>query len=159
MSELQIPLIPEEPFEIPEDLPLLCQLLEQATTLAAVGNFLASKGEPHSVGSWPDLQEKRLIPALKKRKISMVDLKLLLAEVEEFGHTHTILFHCPPSLAKKFLDSTELAETAKGLGLSKSLGPGIHMLLPELRNEFAIPASCSKSDYEYVLDQLTALSN
>lgn len=35
----------------------------------------------------------------------------------------------------------------------------IHMILPELRNEFAIPAHCSKVDYEYVFDQLRALSS
>lgn len=35
----------------------------------------------------------------------------------------------------------------------------IHLILPELRNEFAVPAACSKQDYEYVFDQLRALSD
>ena len=35
----------------------------------------------------------------------------------------------------------------------------IHVVLPERRNEFAVSASCAKTDYEYVFDKLRTLSS
>lgn len=35
----------------------------------------------------------------------------------------------------------------------------VHVILPDLRNEFAVPASCSKADYEHVFDAIRTLSD
>jgi hypothetical protein len=58
--------------------------METVTSLSVVGEFLKSKELHHSAGSWQDLLDKRIIPALRAQQITLKELNQLLAEVEEF---------------------------------------------------------------------------
>ena len=71
---------------------LICDLLRSATSLAVVTDFLKSKNISSSAGSWDEMKEKRLLPALQQQKITVADLKRLLSEAEEFGHNHIFLY-------------------------------------------------------------------
>lgn len=124
MPTEQLPLIPEEPYNPPAEFALLSDLLPQVTSIAVISEFLKSKDVPHSAGSWDELREKRLKPALQKNAITIEELKQLLCEVEEFGRSHTFLYKCTKIAAAKHIDSDVVTSIAEKLGLEDSLGPG-----------------------------------
>lgn len=77
-----------------EKLSLLLKLLERATSLAVVRDFLKSRDIAHSATSWDDLRAKRIIPAIDEGKLTFADLFALLRRTEGFGRQHIFLFRC-----------------------------------------------------------------
>jgi hypothetical protein len=71
---------------------LVMQLLPCVTSLSVVSEFLKSKGVPHSAGSWEEMHEKRIVPSLHSKKITLPELIHLLGEAEEFGRCHVFLY-------------------------------------------------------------------
>ncbi len=82
-----------------EKLRLLLLLIERATSIAVVRDFLKSRGLQHSAGSWEELRTKRVFPAYDEGRISLADLQALLRRTEGFGRQHVFLFKCPEDRA------------------------------------------------------------
>jgi len=83
-----------------EKLRLLLVLIERATSIAVVRDFLKSRNVPHSAASWEELRTKRIVPAVEEGKISLSDLQALLRRTEGFGRQHIFLFKCPAERAE-----------------------------------------------------------
>lgn len=75
-------------------LKLIHKLLEQTTTLEAVSEFLKKKGATYSCQNWEMVLEKRFVPALEERRITLDELIELLRKSEEKGRQHVFLFQC-----------------------------------------------------------------
>jgi hypothetical protein len=108
----------------PKDFPLVAQLLEHATSLTVVGDYLKKRGLAHSAGSWEEMRENRLTPELRKGTLTITDLIELLAEVEEYGRAHTFLYTIPKNECALLLNEDRVRNTAKKLGVLDRLGPG-----------------------------------
>lgn len=78
---------------------LVMQLLEQVSTKDVVINFLKKKSLHHS-GTWLELREKRILPAIESGKVSLPELIELLSEAEETGRQHVFLYQLPEILFK-----------------------------------------------------------
>jgi len=92
------------------------ELLQQATSMAVVSRFLRSKGIAHSAGTWSDLREKRLIPALEDGTLHRSDVVLLLREAEEYGHQHVFLYNCPQATARQIVSEQQVQQALAALG-------------------------------------------
>lgn len=82
-----------------EKLSLLLKLIERATSIAVVRDFLKSRNLPHSAASWDDLRTKRIVPAIEEGQLTLADLHGLLRRTEGFGRQHVFLFKCPADRA------------------------------------------------------------
>lgn len=91
-----------------EKLSLLLLLIERATSIAVVRDFLKSRGLQHSAGSWEELRTKRVIPAYDEGRISLADLQDLLRRTEGYGRQHVFLFKCPPDRAALLLSDDRM---------------------------------------------------
>lgn len=109
----------------------LLTILEGATTLGMVSAFLKSKNLPSSAGSWVDMKNKRILPALEEGKIFVGELVELLRAVEETGHQHVLLFSMPPENLNPLFDQTIFQQKLIELGLSKLVTEPQFLLLPE----------------------------
>lgn len=69
-----------------------------------MGDLLRERDLPSSAGSWDDLLEKRILPALAKRAITVADLVQFLRESEEYGRQHIFLYKCPPARVEQLID-------------------------------------------------------
>lgn len=79
-------------------------LLKQTSTKEVLQSFLKSKGIPYS-GSWEELLEKRIIPAINGHIFSAQDLIPLLSSAEEHGRQHVFLYRCTDlAKVKKMMD-------------------------------------------------------
>lgn len=99
----------------------LIRLLEQATSLRVVSEFLKSRDLHHSAGSWVQMRDSRLIPAVESGAISNQDLESLVAESEEYGRQHVFLYTCSPDDAAKLIDRAKVTEELERRGLEKLL--------------------------------------
>jgi hypothetical protein len=120
--ETQTLLIADEGYAPPADFNLVFELLSQGTSLGVLSDYLKRRDLPHSAGSWKELREKRVLPALQKNLLSMSDLTLLLAEVEEFGRAHTFLFRTKHEIAGELIERA--FEVAEQSGLGDCIGHG-----------------------------------
>jgi len=109
----------------------ILKLMENATSLSVVGEFLKSKQVHHSAGSWQDLEEKRILPALRSGKISLEELNQLLGESEEFGRCHIFLFAASKADVARYLDPKQIAKTSERLGIEDALKEVIIEELPD----------------------------
>jgi len=101
-----------------EKLSLLLKLIERATSIAVVRNFLKARNLPHSAGSWDDLRTKRILPAIDDGQLTLAALYALLRSTEGFGRQHIFLFRCPPERAAAMI--TE--QRVRNLLLEKGIG-------------------------------------
>ena len=101
-----------------ERLRLLLTLIERATSIAVVRDFLKSRDISHSAASWEELRTKRLVPAVEEGKIQLSDLQALLRRTEGFGRQHIFLFRCPAERAKMMVAEARVRELflEKGVG-------------------------------------------
>lgn len=115
-----------------EKLSLLLKLIERATSIAIVRDFLKSRNITHSAASWEELRTKRIIPALDEGKIVLSDLHTLLRRTEGFGRQHIFLFQCPPDRAAAMIAEQRVRKLLKEKGVSDtSNGPLVVDLPPE----------------------------
>jgi transcription termination factor Rho len=68
--------------ESAEKLQLLLMLIERATSIAVVREFLKSRGIQHSAASWEELRTKRIFPAIDVDASSTRREELLMSEEE-----------------------------------------------------------------------------
>ncbi|MCQ1572478.1 hypothetical protein NFO65_17230 [Neorhizobium galegae] len=66
--------------------------LELQGTLEQARSFLREHNLPFSAGSWEEMRNKRIKPAIQSNSITISDLLGLLAEVEEHGSQHVFLY-------------------------------------------------------------------
>src|SRR5579864_6233442 len=66
--------------------------IRRGSSLSAVSEFLRGKGVSHSAGSWEQMFERRIQPALDSGKLSDNDIRMLLREAEDFGRQHVFLY-------------------------------------------------------------------
>lgn len=95
----------------------ICDLLEQTSSLAVVKEFLKNKGARFSAGSWAEMYEKRLVPAIESFQISNVDLINLLRIAEEHGKQHVFLYQCTEDVAMWILDRSRITQKLRNLKL------------------------------------------
>jgi hypothetical protein len=105
-----------------EKLSLLLKLIERATSIAVVRDFLKSRNLPHSAASWDDLRTKRILPAIDDGRLSLEALQALLRSTEGFGRQHIFLFKCPPDRAVAMIAE----ERVRSLLLDKGVGEAEH---------------------------------
>lgn len=104
-----------------EQTKLVVDLLRQTSSLSVVSEFLKAKGLTYSAGSWEDMLNKRIIPAIDNFQISNDDLIALLRSVEECGHQHVFLFACSKDKAIELLNRTRISRIIKSMGLEDLL--------------------------------------
>ena len=95
-------------------LAIIMELLEEVTSLSVVQSFLKERECHHSAGSWTEMTEKRIVPALNKNQIILSDLKRLLASTEEYGASHCFLFTCSKGIAASLLGSERIHQIFTG---------------------------------------------
>ena len=96
-------------------------LLRQVASLKQVQDYLRAKDIHHSAGSWDDLWESRVIPAIKAEKLLASDLMMLLAESEEHGRQHVFLFKATSRTARALMSEESVRRAAHNLGISALL--------------------------------------
>lgn len=100
---------------------VIFELLRQSTSLPVVSAFLKAKGLTHSAGSWEEMFEKRISPAIAAFEISNDDLVALLRSVEECGRQHIFLFTCPSAKAVELINRGRITSILNSRGLSEIL--------------------------------------
>lgn len=101
-----------------EKLGLLLKLIERATSIAVVREFLKSRNIPHSAASWEELRVKRIVPAINEGRITFADLYALLRSTEGFGRQHVFLFQCPPDRATAMIAEKRVRNLLKEKGVA-----------------------------------------
>ena len=91
-------------------------LIENATNLTVVKDFLKSKGLHHSASGWDEIRNKRILPALEEGKLSFSDLVGLLCDVEEHGSQHVFLFGCSKKRSMELLAPERIKELLTSMG-------------------------------------------
>lgn len=106
--------------ESAEKLQLLLMLIERATSIAVVREFLKSRGIQHSAASWEELRTKRIFPAIDEGQLNLDDLHTLLRRTEGFGRQHIFLFTCPPGRAAAMMSEGRVRELLLEKGLNEA---------------------------------------
>jgi hypothetical protein len=114
-----------------EKIRLVVDLISKVTSLAVVSEFLKTKGLHHSAGSWDEMRDKRISPAIGRQKLRISDLMALLAEAEEYGRSHTFLYHGRRMDIERLLSNTYLSGVSKRLGHTAVLNEALLVDLPE----------------------------
>jgi hypothetical protein len=134
-----------------ETIDAILEILKSATSLAVVSDFLKSRNLRFSAGSWDEMKQKRIIPAIRKQKITLADLKRLLAEAEEFGRSHIFLYKVPADQVTKFFDENNLRAIAKRAGLENVLDEPKVLVLPANPTLTEIRREDSKGNQSLIL--------
>jgi hypothetical protein len=124
--------------ELKNKVKLILELLEQVATKEVVVNFLKGKGLPFS-GSWAELVEKRVLPAVDDGKVTIEELTSLLAASEEHGRQHIFLYRLNEDSVCQLSEELLLPRLAE-LGLDGLIGN------PEILNE---PENATISDIRW----------
>jgi hypothetical protein len=97
------------------------EILREVTSLDVVSSYLKDKGLKHSASSWDNLLNKRILPAIRSKELSIDELKNLLRDSEECGRQHIFLYQCSKSNAKALINEDRIEKIAEELGLSDLL--------------------------------------
>jgi hypothetical protein len=97
-------------------------LLEDATSLDVVREFLRKKQLAHTAGSWRDMRAKRLIPYLENFQITLEELIALVTSAEECGDQHIFLFQCQAADTIDMFDKDRAHATLRAAGLERLIG-------------------------------------
>jgi len=99
----------------------IAALIQEATSLTVVSAFLKSKGLTSSAGTWNDMINKRLIPAVQDGHLTNEGLIGLLRSVEECGRQHVFLYFCSKARASELMDRKRVGQVAAKLGVADLL--------------------------------------
>ena len=122
---------------------LITDLLPKVTSLSAVSEFLKQKKLSHSAGSWEEMYEKRIVPNLRNKKITIEEFAHLLSQAEEFGHCHVFLYSAKRKDIERHADTDRMKKTCEKIGLNNVFGSTTVVDLPseptltEIREENA----------------------
>ena len=115
----------------PELVNLIFNLLEDATSISVVSEFLKEKNFHHSAGSWKDLKDKRIVPLLNAGDLSIADLKKLLASVEEFPACHCYLYQCSREASRALMLTERIRGIAHTEGIPSVLESPLVLNMPD----------------------------
>jgi hypothetical protein len=95
---------------------LITDLLPKATSLSTVSEFLKQKKLSHSAGSWEEMYEKRIVPNLRNKKITIEEFAHLLSQAEEFGRCHVFLYSAKRKDIERHAGVDRMKKTCERLG-------------------------------------------
>ena len=104
-----------------KDLGTAYDLLRKNSTIRAVQDYLRARDISYAAGSWPELYEKRIVPALQQQKLGRVDILRMLRDAEEHGKQHVFLYKCSRSDAQALVNDGELKKNLAEMNLSEIL--------------------------------------
>jgi hypothetical protein len=104
--------------------------MSNVSTIETVSHFLKDKGLRHSAGSWKDLLELRVAPAVLDNQVTEAELALLLADAEEHGRQHIFLYRASREDTASITDEKYVRRAIRALGLEE-IGPATVADLPE----------------------------
>jgi len=113
-----------------EHVRLTVELLSKATSLGVVSEFLKNKGLHHSAGSWDEMRDKRIVPAVGKQRLRVADLVKLLSDAEEYGRSHIFLYQGKQTDTRRIFENSRIATISKRLGYSRALESAVLVDLP-----------------------------
>ncbi len=99
------------------DLTIAINLLRRHSSLDVVSQYLKDKSLNYSAGSWAEMREKRLQPALDAGELQRSDIIQLVREAEEFGRQHIFLFTCSKATAYELVNEDVLAKNLKKMNV------------------------------------------
>lgn len=99
----------------------IIDLLSDATSLNVVSEFLKKKSLTFSAGSWNDMREKRLLPAISNNQITNLELIDLLRGAEESGNQHIFLYQCSKEVAQNLMERARVSAILRSKGLERLL--------------------------------------
>ena len=94
---------------------LLMRLLQESASLGQVRALLKDRGLPFSAGTWDEMKEKRLAPALKDGRIGDRDLLELIRTTEEHGNQHVFLYKSTPETAAELVGEGRVRDELRRL--------------------------------------------
>jgi hypothetical protein len=148
---------------IKDNVESILKLLEQATSKDVVVEFLKSK-DLHFSGTWTEIFEKRVYPAVQDGIIKVNELVELLSKAEETGRQHVFLFTIPKDTLPTLSKTSLLAKTvAAGWGelikypiiLNKPKEQTVTAVRWERDGSFIIKAISTRTRYEYLGVEIT----
>jgi hypothetical protein len=110
----------------------IIELLEQTTKLSVLSDFLKAKGLKHSAGSWKEMSEKRLLPAIENNQLTNFELIALLRSAEECGKQHVFLYLCERKDAASFIDKNRVQDILRSKGLASLIDEPNVLLQPSV---------------------------
>jgi len=141
----------------------ILKLLEKTTSKDVVTEFLQSK-KLHFSGTWVELFEKRVYPAVEEGKIQVEELIDLLSKAEETGRQHIFLYQIPKDTLDTLTKET-LLKRIKTAKWDKLVDSPIILNMPEKQTvtavrfdtngSFIIKAISTRIRYEYKGDEVT----
>jgi len=148
---------------IKETVESILKLLEQATSKDVIIEFLKSK-KLHYSGTWPEIFEKRVYPAVQDGVIKINELIDLLSKAEETGRQHVFLFNIPKETLLTLSKASLLAKT-KAAGWNDLIESPIILDKPkeqtvtavrwEKDGSYIIKAISTRTRYEYLGTEIT----
>ncbi|MEP1385809.1 MAG: hypothetical protein ABJK64_18675, partial [Paraglaciecola sp.] len=139
------------------------KLLEQVTSKDVVTTFLKEKGLSYS-GTWKELFEKRVYPAIEQKKIKLVELTDLLALSEETGRQHVFLYQLPDVVLND-LSKAAITNSIKTTQLEHLISQPLIIDKPDNQTissirwnkdgSFVIKAISKRTRYEYIGDNMS----
>lgn len=141
----------------------ILKLLEQATSKDVVVEFLKSK-KLHFSGTWTEIFEKRIYPAVQDGVITVNELVELLSKAEETGRQHVFLFTIPKDTLPEISRASLLAKTTAAgwydlikspIILNKPKEQTVTAVRWESDGSFIIKAISTRTRYEYLGDEIT----
>jgi hypothetical protein len=86
------------------DLATAIALLKKNSSINAVSDYFKKHSvAPFSAGSWPELVDSRIKPALDRGDLTRKDILQLLIDSEEYGRQHVFLYQCSPKTEIAYL--------------------------------------------------------
>lgn len=98
----------------------ILSLLQQTSTKEVLQDFLKIKGVPIT-GTWEDLADKRVIPAVEANQISNDELLGLLRSAEEHGRQHVFLYRAKATDAREQMARPRVKAALRTMGLTALL--------------------------------------
>lgn len=95
-------------------------LLRQTSTKEVLQSFLKVKGIP-STGTWEDLEDKRVVPAVEGNTVSNAELLELLRSAEEHGRQHVFLYRADEGIAQSLMARPRVQAALRSMGLEALL--------------------------------------
>jgi hypothetical protein len=104
--------------------------LPENAHLGDIADLLKERDARYS-GTWPEMFEKRVEPALKAGKITVDDLLNLLRDTEEHNQQHVFMYRCENSYSKSLLSEESLARRLQRAGLATIYKQPLLLKIPD----------------------------
>jgi hypothetical protein len=103
------------------DLPVVLRLLEETATRREAEQLLRSRNLPYSALNWETFRTDRLAPAIQAKQVTVDHLADLVAEAEEHGRQHVLLYRATKQAASDAIDENRVRQRLQQLDLPRVL--------------------------------------